>query len=1037
MKRTIVIILSFIFLFCPTFSTSLYSRILNLSSDNKGNDPWTSFLHDDSNSGFSSTKIGSNQKFIKKISYLGDKDIAGAVVYNDTIIISCTSVSEEYSEVIAFDAENLEKKWNTVFEERICATPPVINTDKKTFFVAANNGYGTRNNSDSTIYCLNLENGDFEWMAQVEGAIFGPLIYYNDLLFYLNFFTEGTNSGTISDPGDFGCLNALNGSKKWINPLQYSFMQGWTNNLHPAVFNNNIIVPNTFLVFENEELQIPGDALVFYSFNSSNGNKNWVIEKENCLLPSVSADRDVFYLTYTENFRNDFTQKLEAYTSNENLKWSYSIPNNVGFSSTPIFNDSYVFIRNRSGNIYCIDKETGKKIWSFSSAISNPTGDGSAYAVNNNYLVSSIFSENANKSYINMMDLSSKSSVPIWKETINDLVFQIILYDSKVYFIGVDNIYLYQSEMPELNVKPESIIKTVDEKTKTIVKLEITNIGKGILSGSLSTTENWIKINPNRFSNDAIIEVTIDSMKLTKGSYSDNIVILSNGGNKTIPVKIDVLEKDITPPVIEIYSPENEEKTKENSVTVTGKVYDEESQIEILKINNKNISYDSEGIFKHSIDLSLGENNIEIQAWNSENLSTLRSLTLYRINPDSTGPEIKILSPKDGFITNLLNVDIIGTVEDHESTVESLTINSQPVLISDNGSFESKNNSLHEGVNEFVITATNSESISTTEVLKVTLDTTPPFITLINPKKDLIVKHTKFFISFSVEDIGSGIEEVFIGEKKVTVSSDGIVESNLDLNEGANTFQIRATDFADNTSMKEVSIICDTNPPVLNLTTPFSQNSLQYQDEFPVQFYASDEGSGLLAVSIADQQGNTLQIEENGSRYQATLPLQKGVNLFTITAIDNAGNETKQSIQLRYQPAVVITLTIGNSVATVQKNKDIRDIVMKVPPMIVKGTTFVPIRFIAETFGARVEWIPHPTNEIQIYFKDILIHLWINKTIGVVERGTETKKVTLLAAPFITNSTTMVPLRFISENLDAQVVWDAPTSTITIIQAVE
>jgi len=422
---------------------------------------------------------------------------------------------------------------------------------------------------------------------------------------------------------------------------------------------------------------------------------------------------------------------------------------------------------------------------------------------------------------------------------------------------------------------------------------------------------------------------------------------------------------------------------------------------------------------------------------------------------DITGPMIKIYYPEDNYITNRSLIDIRGKVTDEESAVESLTINGHTQAFSKDGTFESKDNLLNEGNNKFTITATNLYSASTIYELHVIRDSIPPEIVSLEIDKDRLiqknqemeipetiwVKSSKPTIKGTVEDGGSGIQEISCtinGEPAfVYLADDNTFHIPLVL-EKETEIRLTLTDKAGNSKEFFLKVNIDFTVPRITLPKTLDDlDELVHTDQYSLQFEASDNGSGLASILLTDMGGSSLPFKENGSQYQASLPLQKGVNLFTITAIDNAGNETKQSIQLRYQPAVVITLTIGNSVATVQKNKDIRDIVMKVPPMIVKGTTFVPIRFIAETFGARVEWIPHPTNEIQIYFKDILIHLWINKTIGVVERGTETKKVTLLAAPFITNSTTMVPLRFISENLDAQVVWDAPTSTITIIQTVE
>jgi len=53
-------------------------------------------------------------------------------------------------------------------------------------------------------------------------------------------------------------------------------------------------------------------------------------------------------------------------------------------------------------------------------------------------------------------------------------------------------------------------------------------------------------------------------------------------------------------------------------------------------------------------------------------------------------------------------------------------------------------------------------------------------------------------------------------------------------------------------------------------------------------------------------------------------------------------------------PAGDMRLRIGDRTAVV----DGRDVPLDVPPMILRGTTMVPLRFISENLGARVDWLP-------------------------------------------------------------------------------
>ncbi len=98
-----------------------------------------------------------------------------------------------------------------------------------------------------------------------------------------------------------------------------------------------------------------------------------------------------------------------------------------------------------------------------------------------------------------------------------------------------------------------------------------------------------------------------------------------------------------------------------------------------------------------------------------------------------------------------------------------------------------------------------------------------------------------------------------------------------------------------------------------------------------------------------------------------------------------------------------------------------------VSPMQISGTTLVPLRVISENLGATVKW-DSKAKKIYIYRDDTTIQL----TIGVKKAIVNNKSKTLSLAPIVKNGTTMVPIRFISEELDTPVKWDDETGTVLI-----
>lgn len=99
-----------------------------------------------------------------------------------------------------------------------------------------------------------------------------------------------------------------------------------------------------------------------------------------------------------------------------------------------------------------------------------------------------------------------------------------------------------------------------------------------------------------------------------------------------------------------------------------------------------------------------------------------------------------------------------------------------------------------------------------------------------------------------------------------------------------------------------------------------------------------------------------------------------------------------------------------------------------VAPIQTSGTALVPIRVISENLGASVKYDPN-RKLISITTANTSIELVIDQRTAKVNG----RNVSLNVAPQIVNNTTMVPIRFISENLNCTVNWDARKQLVTIV----
>lgn len=118
-----------------------------------------------------------------------------------------------------------------------------------------------------------------------------------------------------------------------------------------------------------------------------------------------------------------------------------------------------------------------------------------------------------------------------------------------------------------------------------------------------------------------------------------------------------------------------------------------------------------------------------------------------------------------------------------------------------------------------------------------------------------------------------------------------------------------------------------------------------------------------------------------------------------------------------------IILTIGQKDATI----DGKTVSNDVAPKIVNDRTMLPIRFIAEALGAKVDWIEE-SRAVKITAQNIDISLVIGEDFATVNGG----KIDLDSPSFIENDRTYLPIRFVSEKLGADVKWDDATQTVNI-----
>ena len=386
------------------------------------------------------------------------------------------------------------------------------------------------------------------------------------------------------------------------------------------------------------------------------------------------------------------------------------------------------------------------------------------------------------------------------------------------------------------------------------------------------------------------------------------------------------------------------------------------------------------------------------------------------VTEDDNPPQITILEPEEGITVDKNKVDVSGKVTD-ESLITAVYVNGVKVDLLPGGLFMTSV-TLEIGTNRIrVIAVDEFGNIGIKEImviyspptLKLDVEDIPKFVN----KPQLTIK--------GVTDIGA---RVFINDEEVEVDSEGKFTYDLLLLEGLNSIVIRA-EKGSLSKVKRISVTLDSTPPMLKVTIPDSVKDRVFEvkgtTEVGVKLTINDE------PVIVNPDGSFIMV----------LNIPEGEKELTVEvkAEDQAGNISTYSKIVKYQRVIIIEMIINSPVIKVTKDDVTTSVIYEIAPFTMPpGRTMVPLRFIAETFGATVDWDPK-TEGIHIELKKsdgktIIIDMQLGNKIAYVNGN----PVVLDVAPFTVEpqGRTVVPIRFIAEAFGAQVDWSEVLQKVTI-----
>ncbi len=333
--------------------------------------------------------------------------------------------------------------------------------------------------------------------------------------------------------------------------------------------------------------------------------------------------------------------------------------------------------------------------------------------------------------------------------------------------------------------------------------------------------------------------------------------------------------------------------------------------------------------------------------------------------------------------------------------------------------------------------STGTESTSKRIVIK--FDPNPPKIAILSPADGSQVKDQVVNLTGSVTESESGDVTLTMNGEGIAVNGTTFTKQVV-LKNGLNTFSFQAEDAAGNTTSYSYKVELKNQPPLLVIEKPgfldviskvelidIGQNKKQLNASLDISGY-SEVGVTSVKVTPVTVAGasQTIPVGADG-KFSGTLkfPAIGGQNEFDLEITDKLGNVATKKVYVKVQ--IKFITQVNSTIATLNGSQ----FQLQSAPYIDKGRTLVPFRILGESFGANVDWDANTKTAIYT-LGNTRIELVINSKQAKIITNGVSKIVTMDVPAIIKSGSTMVPIRFVTENFGAKVTWTQATKTVTV-----
>lgn len=358
----------------------------------------------------------------------------------------------------------------------------------------------------------------------------------------------------------------------------------------------------------------------------------------------------------------------------------------------------------------------------------------------------------------------------------------------------------------------------------------------------------------------------------------------------------------------------------ENAYTVEGDGFQEgyyRSDVTVNTADNYTISTALDDNFSRSVEFSDSQSNTSIYIKNADGQIAEEKLTFIidkeapqnlsaQIDPsaaDSWTKNKQVTVKADGakwyyYSTTVTELSAVNSPEDLEGCTEI-----------SGGSFEITEEIGTEPKIYYVYAVDEAGNVAKTEIQVSKIDTEPPIISEIEDGTKYYKNSNDKTITFQVSDAASGIKDVISGDDTNAVIENTEIEGSYTVTfKAVGSYQITATDEAENSSAVKVEVAQDTITPKITLTSVKNNEGMTAKDSNE-QYYFADSLSVTFTVeeetAPAGEEPSPIIIRRNNEIFQENVTLGtvtdqlSNEGTYTYSIEDAAGNIYDQTIEIK------------------------------------------------------------------------------------------------------------------------------------------